>query len=217
MIRMTLALFTSAVCLVVPGLPASAADLSKADAGVLQAAAQFGRFQVEAGQMASARATSDPVRDFARTLVRDHLQAEAEVKALASSRKVSLPTEPSAAHKRLLTSLGQQSGKAYDEAYVREAGVAQHKQGIALLEKAQQTAKDPDIRALAGRGLPMMRRHLDMAQNLAQPGKQPTGSRHQGGGEAYNPVPRSTPPNESAPPSEPPLQDRERGTAVPTR
>jgi putative membrane protein len=216
--RYTLRLMTSAVCLFAPALAATAADMAKADANLLQAAAQFGRFEIEAGQMASARASTDPVREFARTVTREHLQAETELKALASVRKMALPTEPSAAQKKLLTTLGQKNGKEFDDAYVREAGIAQHRQGIAQLEKAQPGTKDPDMRSVIERGLPMMRRHLELAEKVAQPGGgQPTGSRHQGLGEARNPVPRTTAPNESAPPSERPPQDRERGTAVPTR
>jgi len=216
--RLTLRVATSAVCLFAPALAATAAELSKADANLLQAAAQFGRFEIEAGQMASARATTDPVREFARTVTRDHLQAETELKALASVRKMSLPTEPSASQKKLLTSLGQKNGKDFDDAYVREAGLAQNREGIAQLEKAQPNAKDPDIRSVIERGLTLMRRHVQLAEAAARPGgQQPTGTRHQGLGEPRNPVPRTTAPDESAPPAERPRQDRERGTAVPTR
>lgn len=216
--RLALRLATGAVCLVALPLSATAADLSKADASLLQAAAQFGRFEIEAGQMASARATTDPVREFARTVTRDHLQAETELKALASVRKLSLPTEQSAAQKKLLTSLGQKSGKEFDDAYVREAGLTQNRQGIAQLEKAQPGVKDPDVRSVIERGLTLMRHHVQLAESAAKPGGgQPTGTRHQGLGEARNPVPRTTAPNESAPPAERPQQDRDRGTAVPTR
>lgn len=205
-----------------PVLSAAAATPAaspSSDTALLTQAMQFSRFEIEAGQMASARATNDTVREFARTLVRDHLQAETRVKALASTRRLPIATEPAAEQKKLLTALGQQSGKAYDDAYVREAGVAQNRQAVAVLEKALATTKDADMRAIAEQGLTMVKRHLELAETLVQSGGKPpsTGTRHQGLGEPRNPVPRTTAPDASAPPAERPAQSLERGTAVPTR
>ena len=79
---------------------------------------------------------------------------------------MALPAELDTAHKRKAERLAALSGDAFDRAYMAQAGVDDHKKSHALLRQAQTKAKDPDLKALAARMLPVVSGHLDSAQQL---------------------------------------------------
>ena len=58
------------------------------------------------------------------------------------------------------------SGDAFDRAYMAQAGVSDHKKNHSMLRSAQSKARDPDLKALAARTLPIVDQHLNSAQQL---------------------------------------------------
>jgi putative membrane protein len=50
---------------------------------------------------------------------------------------------------------------------VKQAGVGDHEATEKLLKKTQANAKDADLKALAGKMLPIVQGHLQHAQSLA--------------------------------------------------
>jgi predicted outer membrane protein len=89
------------------------------------------------------------------------------VQQLAQAKGVTLPTEPDAKHKAAAAKLEALSGAAFDKAYMKQAGLADHRETHNLLQKNAKSAKDPDVKALAAKTLPVVDQHLKSAQQIA--------------------------------------------------
>jgi hypothetical protein len=77
-----------------------ASSLSSSDRNFIMKAAQGGMAEVELGQLASQRASDPQVKQFAERMVADHGKANDQLKQIASSKNVTLPTDVPAAEKR---------------------------------------------------------------------------------------------------------------------
>jgi putative membrane protein len=149
------------------GATATAGSLSKADQKMLMDMAQGNMAEVETAKLAQSKSQNDQVKTFAQQMIDDHTKALAEVQQLASSKGVTLPTEPDKKHKAIADKLAGLSGAAFDKSYMKQAGLADHKKMHSLLATAQSKAKDPDIKALAAKLMPIVDQHLKAAQQMA--------------------------------------------------
>src|SRR5258708_28181826 len=69
------------------------------DKKFIKEAADGGLAEVELGQLAVEKASSNDVKKFGQRMVDDHSKANDELKQLAATKGVDLPQEPSAKHK----------------------------------------------------------------------------------------------------------------------
>src|SRR5450830_1064494 len=127
---------------------ASPATLSRADQAMLKQMGQAQIDEIATAKVALDISKNDGVRKFAQTMVDDHTKALDSITALARSKNVALPTDPDVSHKAAVTTLRKMSGDAFDKAYIRQAGVADHTKVHAALQKDMANAKDPDLKAL---------------------------------------------------------------------
>ncbi|MEJ8852476.1 DUF4142 domain-containing protein [Variovorax rhizosphaerae] len=143
-----------------------AADVPpKADQTFMTKAAGGGIYEVEVSKMAAAKAQRADVKSYAEMLVKDHTAANDELKQLASSKGVSVPSEMPAEKKAKLDKLS--SSKDIDRDFVREVGLDDHKTDIALFEKASKEAKDADVKSWFGKTLPTLKSHRAQAEKLS--------------------------------------------------
>ena len=140
--------------------------LSRSDQKMIKDMAMANLSEIEAARMAQGKTQSEQVKNFAQQMIDDHTKALGDVQQLAQAKGVALPTEPDRKHKRMAQRLAALSGDAFDRAYMDQAGVADHKKTHGLLQKAQSKAKDPDLKALAARTMPIVDQHLNSAQQL---------------------------------------------------
>jgi hypothetical protein len=68
---------------------------ARSDASFMKQAAENGNAEVEASKLAQTKAKRPEVKAFADQMVTDHTKVGDELKQLAASKKVDLPTEPS--------------------------------------------------------------------------------------------------------------------------
>lgn len=139
---------------------------SRADQKLIKDMAMANLAEIEAGRMAQGKTQSDQVKNFAQQMIDDHTKALGEVQQLAQAKGVALPTELDRMHKRKAERMAALSGDAFDRAYMAQAGLADHKATHSLLQKVQSQAKDPDVKALAARTMPVVDQHLSSAQQL---------------------------------------------------
>jgi len=142
------------------------AALSKSDEKIVMNMAQENMAEIEAARLAQTKSQSEQVKNFAKQMVDDHTKALGEVQQLAQARGVTLPTELDRSHKAKADKLAALSGEAFDRTYMAQAGVADHKKNHDMLRRAQSRARDPEVRALAARTLPIVDQHLNSAQQL---------------------------------------------------
>jgi len=136
------------------------------DASFYKQAAEAGIAEVSAGQQALQKADNQKVKDFGQKMVSDHTKANDELKQLAATKNVKLPTTPSVGEMGEKTKLDVLSGGAYDKSYI-EGQIKDHEHVIALFRKEANSGQDPDARAWAKQSLPMLEEHLKMARQIA--------------------------------------------------
>jgi putative membrane protein len=145
----------------------AAGKLERSDAALLKDIAQANIAEVETGKLAVEKSTNPEIKKFAQMMVNDHSKGLADVKTLASASGTELPDGPDAKHKAVMVEFKALKGDTFDSRYVKQAGVDDHEATEKLLKKTQAEAKDADLKALAGKMLPIVQGHLQHAQSLA--------------------------------------------------
>jgi predicted outer membrane protein len=145
---------------------ATGAKLNAGDEKILKDMAMANMAEVEGGKLAQGKSQNSDVKAFAQQMIDDHTANLNEVKALAQARGVTLPTEPDAKHKAMAAKLEKMSGDAFDKAYMKQAGVQDHKTVHAKLMAASKKAKDPEVKALVDKTEPVVAQHLKSAEQM---------------------------------------------------
>lgn len=130
-------------------------------------AAQGGMAEVEAGKMAQTQATAAPVKAFAEQMVADHTKANDQLKQLATTKGIMLPTKTDRSHSRSLEKLSKEKGAEFDREYMKMM-VSDHKKTVSLFEKEAKNGKDPELKNFASTLLPDLQKHLKMAQSTEE-------------------------------------------------
>lgn len=125
-------------------------------------AASGGMMEVEVGKMAQEKGVDADVKAFGQKMVEDHGKANAELKALAASKNVTLPVAPIEEQQKHIEAMRAMKGVAFDKHYMGMM-VNDHNKDIAEFEKASQN-EDADVKAFASKTLPVLKGHLDLAQ-----------------------------------------------------
>jgi putative membrane protein len=127
--------------------------------------ANSGIAETEMATMANQKAVYPSVREFAAMLFHDHSAVNETVKNMAAQKNVSLPTNISEDKQKDIDNLKKMTGKNLDKAFI-ELMIKNHEAEITLFDNAQLDTKDTDVRAFAGKTLPVLKAHLDSARTL---------------------------------------------------
>lgn len=128
-------------------------------------AAAGGMMEVQLGQIAQQKATNQRVKDFGAMMVKDHSAANDELKKLASSKNITLPTSVSNEQQKDIDDLNKKTGADFDKAYMKMM-VNDHEKDIKDFEKAGNNLKDADVKSFAMKTLPTLQKHLDSAKAI---------------------------------------------------
>ncbi len=124
-------------------------------------AANGGLLEVELGRLAQQKAQNKEVKDFGAMMVMDHSKANDEMKALATTKNITLPTALGEDEQKHVNELTKLSGAEFDRKYV-SLMVDDHKEDIDLFRKAAEDNKtDADVKAFAVKTLPTLQKHLE--------------------------------------------------------
>jgi len=94
----------------------------------------------------------------------DHSKANDELKTLAQSKNITLPSEIGAEEKALRDRLMKLSGPAFDQAYMK-AMVSDHFKDVNEFKVESKSGKDPEVKAWAAKTLPTLEEHLKLARS----------------------------------------------------
>jgi putative membrane protein len=125
-----------------------------------------GLAEVQMGNLALQKAQSADVKAFGQRMVTDHSKANAELAQLATAKGLALPTEVAGEHQAAMQHLQSLSGAEFDKAYMTHM-VEDHEKDVAEFDKASTSASDAEIKAFAGKTLPVLREHLALAKTTA--------------------------------------------------
>ena len=135
------------------------------DSKFMMMLATGGMNEIGLSQTALSKSSSDEVKQYAQKMVDDHTAAGDELKTLATSKNVTLPTEMDAKHKAMNDKLSAMTGGAFDMDYIK-AMVKDHEKTVAMLQKESTGGKDAEAKAFAAKLLPTVQGHLDMAKEM---------------------------------------------------
>ena len=145
---------------------APSGSVAAADTAFAKEAAVGGLAEVELGNLAKEKASSNDVKQFGDRMVTDHSKANDELKQWAQQKNVTLPTALDAKHKATRDRLAKLSGDAFDKAYMHEM-VTDHQKDVAAFKKESTSGRDADLKAWAAKTLPTLQEHLKLAQDTA--------------------------------------------------
>ncbi|PST82747.1 hypothetical protein C7T94_08835 [Pedobacter yulinensis] len=131
-------------------------------------ASSSNQFEIQAGALASTRATNAEVKSFGVHMVTDHGAVGQEMATLVQQKGWSMPADLLPKHKSKIDSLSALSGAAFDKKFMTMM-VMSHKEAIDLFSRASDNesgVRDPDLRNFAGAKLPALRMHLEHATSL---------------------------------------------------
>lgn len=132
----------------------------------LRQAIQGDNTEVAMGRLAQQRGASEGVRDFGRTLQRDHSNSRAQASRIARTMRVTPPsglTPDAPAHRAHLL---RYSGRSFDREFANMM-VTEHQKDIAMFERQARTGDRATAR-FARQTLPVLRSHLQIARRLAR-------------------------------------------------
>jgi putative membrane protein len=126
-------------------------------------AAKGGMAEVELGKLAADRAQNDEVKKFAQRMVDDHSKANDQLKQIAESKGIKLPTDTEAKQKALMQRLEKLQGAAFDRAYMN-AMVNDHVKDVNEFKREANSGRDSQVKSFASSTLPTLEEHLQQAK-----------------------------------------------------
>jgi putative membrane protein len=141
-------------------IPPAAADFA-------MSAAQSDQYEIHAAQDAITQSQNPSVRAFAQAMIQDHTRTSASLRqAAVSSGLTPPPPAMSSDQAAMLAALQGLRGADFDKTYARQQVLAHH-QALAVDQSYANAGTDANLRKAAQSAVPVIRRHLSMAQALS--------------------------------------------------
>ncbi|HMB29509.1 MAG TPA: DUF4142 domain-containing protein [Blastocatellia bacterium] len=132
----------------------------------MENAARGNMLEVQLGNLAAQRASSNEVKQFGERMATDHGQLGQKLQQLASNLNVTLPQDLKPEQQTAVSRLEKLSGKAFDHEFMREM-ISDHTRDISEFERASTQATNSDIKQFASEALPTLRDHLKLAREIS--------------------------------------------------
>jgi putative membrane protein len=116
--------------------------------------------EVKLAKLAQQKASNSELKDVARMLETDHNAVLNDLKQLASTKGITVPTEENGAAKDKLKELTDEKTSEFDKEWC-ETLMDSHKASITKFENAATELSDPDIKNFVNTVLPKLRIHHD--------------------------------------------------------
>jgi len=142
----------------------NSANRMGSDQTFVMKAAHGGMAEVKLGTLATQKAANADVKAFGQQMVDDHSKANDELKQLASTKGITLPTDIDAKDQATYDRLSKLSGAEFDRAYMNHM-VSDHRTDVSEFRRESQHGSDPDVKAWAAKTLPTLEHHLQMAES----------------------------------------------------
>ena len=165
----------SCILLATPGLAQSVSEKTGANSllGVSPSTLDFVKqvaisdmFEIESNKVAQQKGDAAE-KKFASQMVADHTKTSTELKGLVTSGKVKaeLPSVLDSSHQSKLDKLKGASGSNFSSEF-NSMQVSAHKDAVDLFERYEKSGDNADLKDWAGKTLPALKHHLEMAQDL---------------------------------------------------
>jgi putative membrane protein len=121
--------------------------------------------EIEAAKIAQQKGNSDE-KKFAEIMVTDHTKTTTELKSLVpADLKAAMPTALDDASQKKIAKLRDAKTEDFASEY-DPMQVSAHKDAVSLFERYARGGENPKLKDWAGKALPALKHHLEMAQAL---------------------------------------------------
>lgn len=146
----------------------SVLGISPSTADFVKEVAISDMFEIQSNKLGQEKGNAAE-KTFAAQMVTDHTKTSTELKELVSSGKVKaeLPTALDSSHQTKLDKLKGESGKDFSSDF-DSMQVSAHKDAVSLFERYAKGGDNPELKNWAGKTLPALKHHLEMAENLSK-------------------------------------------------
>jgi putative membrane protein len=150
-----------------PGTQNNANQPSMVDQSFVRKTMEDNVAQVQMGQMAQQKSTSDDVKQFGAKMADIHSQLTDQLKPIAKELGVSEPKGPSKKDKEEIARMQTMSGPDFDAEFIR-AMMKYQQTDLKGFEDEAQTAQDPNVMQVAKMDEPVLSQHLQLLEQMAQ-------------------------------------------------
>ncbi|MCK1441564.1 DUF4142 domain-containing protein [Bradyrhizobium sp. 2] len=125
-------------------------------------------FEIESSKLAEQKGNARE-KSFAQKMVTDHTKTSGELKGLVGDGKVqaTVPTTLDGSHQSKLDKLKNANGKDFSSDYASYQ-VSAHEDAVSLFERYAKGGDSAELKDWAGKTLPALKHHLDMAKELGK-------------------------------------------------
>lgn len=144
----------------------STLGISPSTADFVKEVAISDMFELQSNKLAEERGNASE-KTFAAMMVKDHTKTSDELKALVKGGdvKAELPTALDSSHQSKLDKLNAAKGADFSAEFNSQQ-VSAHKNAVSLFERYAKGGDNPKLKDWAGKTLPALQHHLEMAQAL---------------------------------------------------
>jgi len=150
----------------VKAVRATSTKLSRPDQAMMLEVAQGGIMQLELSRMAVQKATSPEVKRIAQAEVEEQTLLANKLKEIAQAKGVSMPNSSDGKATSIMQRMGRLSGAEFDRMYLQESGVRGHEMLDKVMSRVESEASDDGLKSLAAAAHPLVRTHLQVAQQM---------------------------------------------------
>ncbi len=137
------------------------------DKDFLKEAGQGGNFEVQAGQLAMQKSSSDDVKQFGQMMVTDHTKLNDQMKPIAVQAGVKPATGLSGKDKKEMKMLSGLSGDAFDKEYIQTM-MKDHVADQKAFKTEATNGQIPAVKDAATQGGTVIDSHLEKIKGIAQ-------------------------------------------------
>ncbi|NWB86741.1 DUF4142 domain-containing protein [Pseudomonas gingeri] len=131
----------------------------------IDTASASGIAEIETSRLAIQKTTSTDINSFAVEMIKDHTDANRDLKAIAAHHDLPMAPEAEILDRARKLMLQVQEGESFDIAYVANQ-IKAHEDAIQLFKDEAEHSASPELKAFAIQTLPKLQMHLDMARKL---------------------------------------------------
>jgi putative membrane protein len=139
------------------GTAALSAEITPADFAAKVASSDS--FEIQAGELALQKATSDKAKAFAEDMIKHHKQSTASLMAAAKEAGITIDAKLSPELQTKLENLKATSGPTFDAAYL-STQVSAHTAAVELFGNFAEHGEGGPLKAFAVKTFPVIRSHL---------------------------------------------------------
>jgi putative membrane protein len=141
-------------------------EMNGMDRNFVMNASEANMAEIELGQIAAMKSSTESVRAFGQMMVTEHQTALDELQTIADEKDVEMATELYAKHQQLKEQLNSLTGFQFDTAYMNNQ-VKDHQSTESLFETEISAGRDQQIKDYANKYLPHIQMHLHHADSIS--------------------------------------------------